>query len=215
MDNFEGLLVHFSEVTRLLKCGNHRVFGKDLDHHLADLEHTQALLEYEGWTEGKDAEASQRYEGFDFGSENVPERDPDVVKQNIEETRDIMELMNQELHSEANEKVQLYLEKKRSTYQKLHERKHGSPFSGRKEGAFTSYLTESTDFGQSLLPPDNVLSGSLSDVSVSSEMSHYEPQRVMAHIVHKFERRLRSLEDLSSKAYQEAMEKVKEIHRVS
>ena len=97
MDNFEGLLVHFSEVsdclslthtaqkhrivvcdacserglaglvgcqvgsgnvefevpryfllllvqvTRLLKCGNHRVFGKDLEHHLADLEHTQGL----------------------------------------------------------------------------------------------------------------------------------------------------------------------------
>ena len=34
-----------AQVTRLLKCGNHRVFGKDLEHHLADLEHTLGWLE--------------------------------------------------------------------------------------------------------------------------------------------------------------------------
>ena len=36
-------LLLLAQVTRLLKCGNHRVFGKDLEHHLADLEHTQGL----------------------------------------------------------------------------------------------------------------------------------------------------------------------------
>lgn len=28
------------QVTTMLKCGNYKVFGKDLEHHLADLEHT-------------------------------------------------------------------------------------------------------------------------------------------------------------------------------
>ena len=32
-----------TQATTLLKCGNHRVFGKDLEHHLADLEHTSGV----------------------------------------------------------------------------------------------------------------------------------------------------------------------------
>ena len=74
-----------AQVTRLLKCGNHRVFGKDLEHHLADLEHTLSwlktlmwlsravccvyllpwfcagLLENEGWMEEEDDKTAKQY----------------------------------------------------------------------------------------------------------------------------------------------------------
>lgn len=29
------------QVARVLHCGNHKVFGKDVEHRLADLEHTR------------------------------------------------------------------------------------------------------------------------------------------------------------------------------
>ena len=42
----------------------------------------------------------------------------------------------------------------------------------------------------------------------------HQPQRVMTHLVHKFERRLRTLEELAPHAYSIAMERLWEIHKV-
>jgi hypothetical protein len=61
-DNFSDLLERFSEVTRMLRCGNHKIFGKDIEHRLADLEHTKEVLSSEGWNE-EDVPPSTRYKG--------------------------------------------------------------------------------------------------------------------------------------------------------
>lgn len=213
-DNFEGLHRHFTEATTLLKCGNHRVFGKDLEHHLADLEHTSAVLEDEGWA-GRD-EADQRYAGYDFGSENVPERDPIVVRQAIDETKDIMETMKKEMSLEHNEKTQIYLEKQRKSFKQLQQRVPTDSPLMRRDGQFISYMP--AGFLYPNASPDvgtgQSFSSVASDLSSSSEVTLYEPQRVMAHIVHKFERRLRPLQELSPRAYMVAMEKIKEIHQL-
>ena len=34
------------QIARMLHCGNHKVFGKDVEHRLADLEHTKGEINH-------------------------------------------------------------------------------------------------------------------------------------------------------------------------
>ncbi|XP_064404897.1 uncharacterized protein LOC135350111 isoform X2 [Halichondria panicea] len=213
VDNFELLKERFCEVTSMLKSGNQRVFRKDLEHHLADLNHTMAELQAEGFSDVEGLDNAQLYLGYDFTMEDVPERDPRQVDSATEDTSEILTLLKEEMTSEENkktwEKVKSYKFQQKNQFILQPLKDKSSPALKRvpvfRSGSPDSEGTEM---------PHNTFADSFElTSSTSSDHSQYQPQRVMTHTVHKFERRLRSLGELAPAAYSAAMEKLRVIHK--
>jgi hypothetical protein len=206
-DNFADLLEKFSEVTKMLCCGNHKVFGKDVEHRLADLEFTKELISQEGWT-AETTESSTLYKEFDFSKDNVPERDPAVVESGITEMKTIMESLKKEMEKDCHQQMQLLLESKRRCFQKLM-----ALYSPAPPPPNTNGINDAALFLAQTSSEQSLNGSPHSEFSLSSESSHYQPQRAMAHYVQRFERRLRDLKELTSKAYLVAMEKMDFVYK--
>eukprot|EP00731_Ephydatia_muelleri_P031961 Em0023g468a len=196
-DNFEALVQAFSVATMLFKCGNHTVFKADVEQRLTDLEYTIEVLKEEGWYGKDDMDESERYKGFDFTSDDVPERDDRVVQKSMDEIKGIMKTLNTEMEKEENKKTQRFID----TYH--------------PEECRTTFRSTVGEGSQPVnsFPGDHDQPPAYEEVDSCPLRQKYQAKRVMAHMVNRFNRKLRTLQDLSTSAYQIGMAKLREIQK--
>lgn len=189
-DNFEKLQKDFFEVTALFKCGNHRVFGKDLEHRLADLEYSKELLET------NNEEVDDDIPEYDCQTEDIPETSLQVIIKDISYINNIMKSISQEMRKESNVRIQQWIETNR-LIMRVNEGGDVSDSFVKAAGNSKFYTTH--NFTRERVGT-NATEG-------------YQPKRVMAHLAQRFSRQLRSLDELSVGSFSLAMSALKDIHK--
>ncbi|XP_065906968.1 guanine nucleotide exchange protein SMCR8-like isoform X2 [Dysidea avara] len=186
VDNFLSLKDSFDKVSTMLRCANLMLFLNDLIRRLKDLDYTGELIKQEGLEyDGNEADftASHLYAEFDFCKQDVPERDINVVRQQMEEVTDILHIVLEEMNSSSIKKALQQLDQ------------GGSHAVEHVEQLIGSIQQEGISFILNHLETD------------------YQPTRTMAHVTYRFDRKLKPLSQLSTPVYRNARTELELIHK--